>query len=157
MATAQGASVSISLTDTALQERLQAVPGLDTTPLMSRLGEYFQKSTQDRFKTQTDPDGNAWAPLSPGYLKRKKQNSNLILTLNAYLRRGIHYQVQSAVMVAWGSNSLYAAIHNAGGNGTGINGKMKKRQFAGLSAADNAEALDIVQDWYHRRLNGLPD
>ena len=158
MATTQGASVTISLKDTSLLGQLgQMAQGPDTTPLMSRLGEYFQKSTQDRFNTQTDPDGYPWAPLSPGYIKRKKYNSNRILTLRAYLRRGIHYQVLSADTVAWGSNSVYAAIHNSGGDGAGKNGTMPKRQFAGVSAADNTEALAIVQDWYHRRLNGLPE
>ena len=158
MATVQGASVSVSLKDELLLQQLgQMERGPDTSPLMDRLGSYFQSSSQGRFKTQTDPDGNPWAPLSPGYIKRKKKNSNLILTLNAYLRRGIHYQVLSADTVVWGSNSVYAGIHNRGGDGTGRNGTMPKRQFVGVSPDDNAEAQEIVQDWYHRRLNGLPD
>lgn len=158
MATTTGASVTISLKDEQLLVRLETVAqGLDTTPLMSRLGEYFQKSTQDRFTSQTDPAGAPWTPLSPGYIKRKKANAGLILTLNAYLRRGIHYQVLGPDTVAWGSNSVYAAIHNWGGDGTGINGTMPKRQFAGVSEADNTEVLETMQDWLHRKLNGLPD
>lgn len=34
---------------------------------------------------------------------------------------------------------------------------MPKRQYLGVSAADNTEALEIIQDWLHRKLNGLPD
>ena len=155
-----GASVTFTANDDAAIDHLRALAsgqGLDTTPLMNRLGEYFQESTQQRFTTQTDPQGQAWGPLSPGYVKRKKKNQGLILTLNAYLRRGIHYQVEGQDTVAWGSNSVYAAIHNLGGNGTGKNGSMPQRQFLGISAADEAEALDIARDWLHRKIHGLPD
>ena len=158
MATITGASVTITATDDTLRSQLQQLAdNTDTTPLMHRLGEYFQESSQARFTSQTDPQGQRWAPLSPGYLKRKKKNQALILTLNAYLRRGINYQVISPTTVAWGSNSVYAAIHNLGGDGTGRNGNMPQRQYLGLSNADNAEALEIVQDWVHRRIHGLPD
>ena len=194
MPTPNGASLTISLKDRQLLVRLDDVAkGADTKPLMSRFGEYFQKGTQDRFTTQTAPDGNAWAPLSPGYLKRKKKNSTLILTLNAYLRRSIHYQVLGSDTVAWGSNLVYAAIHQNGGtiaqapqsrltrfrdvggrtqfaknrHKKGVterwvtrgayDAQMPARPYLGVSEADDAEVLEMVQDWYHRRLNGLPD
>ena len=158
MATLTGASISITTSDDQLLRNLQELAEApDTTPLMYRMGEYFQGSTQQRFTTQTDPQGLAWKPLSPGYIKRKKKNTSLILTLNAYLRRYILAQVLAADTVAWGSNRVYAAIHNAGGNGSGINGNMPQRQFLGVSDEDNAEVLAIVQDWLHRKMNGLPD
>jgi len=92
----------------------QAVP--DTGPLMPRLGEYLQRSTEQRFKTQTAPDGTPWAPLNERYAKRKKQNKDKILTLRGYLRRYIHYQVQDDQTVEVGSNQKYAAIHQHGGS-----------------------------------------
>ena len=194
MATQSGANLSISLKDRELLVRLDEVAkGADTKSMMSRFGEYFQKSTQDRFASQAGPDGNPWAPLSPGYLNRKKKNSTLILTLNAYLRRSIRYQVLASDTVAWGTNMEYAAIHQFGGtiaqapqsrltrfrevggstqfakkrHTKGVSEKwvergayeaqMPARPYLGVSDADNTEALAIVQDWYHRRLNGLPD
>ena len=42
-----------------LQARIQGLAGMDTTTLMPRLGEYLQSSTQERFATQTAPDGSA--------------------------------------------------------------------------------------------------
>ena len=155
-----GASVTLTANDDSAVAHLRAMAtgqGLDTTTLMDRLGAYFQESSQQRFTTQTDPQGQAWAPLSPGYLKRKRKNTGLILTLNAYLRRGIHYQVQDKTTVVWGSNSVYAAIHNLGGGGAGKNGSMPQRQYLGISAADDAEALEIARDWLHRKIHGLPD
>lgn len=159
MATAKGASFIITPVDDILVTRLRefVASGGDTTELMGRLGSRFTDQTEDRFTTQTDPDGNAWKPLLPGYIKRKKKNKDLVLTLNAYLRRSIHPDVLSADTVAWGSNLIQAAIHNWGGDGTGKNATMPKRQFIGVSADDNTEALEIIQDWLHRKLNGLPD
>ena len=47
-----GANITVSLKDEQLLVRLGDIAqGADTTPLMSRFGEYFQKGTQDRFKT----------------------------------------------------------------------------------------------------------
>ncbi len=193
MTTQTGASISITASDDQLLRNLQDLADApDTTPLMYRMGEYFQDSTQQRFATQTDPQGQAWKPLSPGYLKRKKQNASLILTLNAYLRRDIHYQVLESDTVAWGSNRVYAAIHQEGGTIDQaaqsrrqrfhlVDGKTRfagnrhenaterwvgrsayqveipARPYLGVSASDNDEVLAIVQDWLHRRLNGLPD
>lgn len=194
MATVQGARVTITPTDDVLVSRLRefAEGGGDTRPLMSRMGQYFVSSTQDRFKSQTDPDGNAWAPLSPGYLRRKKQNKDKILTLRGYLRRFIASQVLAPNEVSWGSNRIYAAIQQHGGTIAqapqsrltrfrtvggrtqfakkshkraaerwvergGYDVKIPARPFLGVSAADNAEVIALVQDWLHRRMNGLPD
>lgn len=193
MTTLTGASISITASDDQLLRNLQELAEApDTTPLMYRMGEYFQSSTQQRFITQTDPQGGAWKPLSPGYIKRKKTNTNLILTLNAYLRRDIHYQVEASDSVAWGSNRVYAAIHQWGGTidqaaqsrrqrfhlvdgKTRFAGRQQEnaterwvernayqveipaRPYLGVSAADNDEVLAIVQDWLHRKMNGLPD
>ena len=158
MATITGASVTITATDDTLRSQLQQLAdNIDTTPLMHQLGTYFQASTRERFKTLTDPQGQRWAPLSPGYFKRKKNNQSLILTLRGKLVGLIRYQPLSPTSVAWGSDRPYAAIHNLGGDGTGRNGNMPQRQFLGVSNADNAEALEIVQDWVHRRIHGLPD
>ena len=88
---------------------------LDTSGLMSRLGEYLLKSTQDRFKSQTSPDGEPWAPLQQRYAKRKKYNKDKVLTLRGYLRSYIHYQIPNAQTVVVGSNQKYAAIHQFGG------------------------------------------
>ena len=196
MATKSGANITISIKDKQLVQQLDAAQRLDTTPLMGRLGAYFQKSTRDRFSTQTDPQGREWssyAPLSPGYIKQKKQNKDKILTLAGRLRSWIRHGQPTAYDVAWGTNSPYAAIHQFGGTIMqapqsrltrfrtvgGQNQFAKKRHkrgvteqwvergayevniparpFLGVSDADNKEVLETIQDWYHRRLNGLPD
>lgn len=105
--------------DKAELERLKAFmaeqAALDTSGLMHRLGEYLQRTTQARFKTQTAPDGTPWAPLQQRYARRKKYNKDKVLTLRGYLRSYIHYQVPDAHTVEVGSNQKYAAIHQFGG------------------------------------------
>lgn len=99
-----------------LRDFMDQQAALDPSGLLPRLGEYGVRSTQQRFKTQTAPDGSAWAPLQPRYARRKKYNKDKILTLRGYLRSFIHYQVTGPDSVAWGSNQKHAAMHQEGGS-----------------------------------------
>ena len=133
--------------DTRELDRLQASVRLmassvrDISTLMPRLGEYLQRSTQDRFKTQTDPEGGTWAVLQPHTLKRKKHNRNKILTERGYLRKHIYYQVTSPNRVEVFSDRVYAATHQFG------RGNIPARPFLGLSSKDRDEIGAIVRDW----------
>jgi len=111
-----GTHLTFTVDDAQARAMLARLGEPGTEELMPRLGEYLQASTQKRFKTQTAPDGTAWAPLQPRYARRKKYAKDKILTLRGYLRRGIHYQVTAAADVEVGSNTKYAAIHQLGGS-----------------------------------------
>ena len=110
-----GAHIAATVTDAQARAMLARLGEPGTQDLMPRLGEYLQASTQKRFKSQTAPDGTAWAPLQPRYARRKKYAKDKILTLRGYLRSGIHYQVTGDAEVQVGSNTKYAAIHQFGG------------------------------------------
>lgn len=109
-----GASFKFTIDDAALREMLarQTQP---PTELLSQLGEYLLRSTQDRFKTQMAPDGTPWQALSPGYKKRKDRHRDKVLTLNGTLRNGIRYQLLGDKAVEVGTNALQGAIHQFGG------------------------------------------
>ncbi len=126
-----------------LQARIQGLAGMDTTTLMPRLGEYLQASTQDRFKTQTAPDGSPWDALAPRTLERKKHNRDKVLTARGFLRRGIRYQVLDKSTVQVGTDSVYAATHQYGRDEAHI----PARPFLGLSSADRREITAIIRDW----------
>ena len=70
-------------------------------PLLAQLGEYTLRTTRDRFKTQTGPDGTAWAALQPWYKKEKSQNKNRVLTLRGFLRGQLVSQVVGASPSRW--------------------------------------------------------
>lgn len=110
-----GTHITTTVDDAQARAALARLAEPGTAALMPRLGEYLQRSTQGRFKSQTAPDGSAWAPLQQRYARRKKYNKDKILTLRGYLRTSIHYQVTAPDTVAVGTNTKYAGVHQEGG------------------------------------------
>ena len=123
----------------ALRQRVQVMAGLDTSALMPQLGEYLLASTQDRFGTQTDPEGDKWQALK--HPARKKKNKNKILTLDGFLHKNLRYQVLDKTRVQVGSNAPYAATHQFG------RGTIPARPFLGLGTHDRTELQAIIADW----------
>lgn len=88
----------------------------NTSSLVAQIGEYLQRATESRFRTQAGPDGAAWQPLKPRYLRQKKRNKDKILTLDGYLRRFIRWQADGTDAVLIGTDRKYGAIHQFGGS-----------------------------------------
>lgn len=138
----------------------------DMTPALRGIGEYLANSSRDRFKTQTAPDGSAWAPLSKWYELAKPVNQDNILTLHGYLCNTIHWQVfPDSVLV--GSNLEYAAIHQFGGiirprraKALKVGGRLvgqvriPAREYLGLSAEDVAGCEGVVADYLGGAFDG---
>ncbi len=111
-------AASIRIEDAALRAGLadlQAKLGR-MKPALNDIGEALLNSTRERFRSETDPDGNKWRPLSPAYARKKalKGNSKTILQLRGYLFGSLTYQATDTVLEI-GSNRDYAAIHQFGG------------------------------------------
>ena len=130
--------------------------GRDATPLMRDIGEHLLNTTRDRFDSQTDPDGNPWAPLSDDTKRRKKRNADKILTRDGDLRGNLAYRTgRDAVEI--GSPSIYAGTHQhgalKGAFGTTSRGgpipwgDIPARPFLGLSEADRAEIEELARDY----------
>lgn len=129
-------------------------------PLLAQLGEYTLRTTRDRFKTQTGPDGTAWSALQPWYKKEKSQNKNRVLTLRGFLRGQLVSQVVGGKSVEVGSNLVYAAVHQFGGTIKPKSGKLlafrghvaksvtiPARPYLGLSDADQNELVERTLEW----------
>lgn len=149
------ARTSIKIDQAELQRlgaRMAEQAKVDPSGLMPRLGEYLMRSTEQRFKTQTAPDGTAWAPLSPNYAKSKKYNKDKILTLRGYLRRYIQYQVPEANTVEVGSNLKYAAIHQFGGiiNQAAQSRRMRFRSVNGKTLFAGNKHKRATERWVER-------
>lgn len=148
-----GTHITITVDDAQARAMLERLGEPGAQDLMPRLGEYLQDSTQKRFKTQTAPDGTAWAPLQPRYARRKKYAKDKILTLRGYLRGGIHYQVTGAAEVEVGSNTKYAAIHQLGGNidQNAQSRKVRYRSVAGrVLFAGKKHKRGVTERWVTR-------
>lgn len=111
-----GSTFTLKIDDTGAAEELRRLAELgDAREVLPRLGEYLQRATEGRFKSQTAPDGTPWAPLQPAYARRKKYARDKILTLRGYLRGTIRYQVEDAHAVSVGTDRPYGRIHQLGG------------------------------------------
>lgn len=73
------------------------------------IGNYGANSTRERFKNQTGPDGQRWKAS-----KRALKTGGLTLQLKGHLRGSISHK-SNASGAEWGSNMVYAAIHQFGG------------------------------------------
>ncbi|TBU75205.1 phage virion morphogenesis protein [Phytopseudomonas daroniae] len=82
--------------------------------MLRDMGEYLMIAHDQRFASQTAPDGTPWQALSPAYQRRKKKNADKILVLDGYLKNTLRYQVEGNELV-FGSNRVYAAIQHFGG------------------------------------------
>lgn len=107
---------------TATIDISHALPGLKAAaaglahpaPLLRQIGVYLVHSTQARFNAGTDPSGAPWAPLLPAYAAIKRGPSILI---GAGMSGGLQGSITSEVglnSVQWGSNKIYAAVHQFG-------------------------------------------
>lgn len=76
---------------------------------MRLIGALLVKSTQDNFQAGTAPDGTPWPPSARA---RKEGGKTLIKT--GRLLASVNYQA-TAQSVEVGSNAIYAAIHQLGG------------------------------------------
>ena len=135
----------------------------DPSPLLAELGEYGLRSTRARFKTQTAPDGTAWAALQPWYQKEKRRNKHRILALNGYLRGQMTWQLVGDRTVEIGSNLPYAAVHQFGATIKPraakvlmFRGHVAKsvtipaRPYLGLSDEDRSEIVGRTLEWLQR-------
>jgi phage virion morphogenesis protein len=122
----------------------------DMTPVMRDLGEYFVRSTKERFAEGKSPEGIAWAAKSPVTLARYKKTGGGTRPLfgpSGMLSRTIAFEA-SATEVAWGSNMIYAAMMQKGGTKAQwphLWGNIPARPFLGVSAEDEPKALGILE------------
>jgi phage virion morphogenesis protein len=110
-------------------------------------------ATRSRFDTETAPDGSKWAALSPRYAARKARMRSVvdggkrILAKRGTLRDTIRYKASRSDVVI-GSNEVYAAIHQLGGQaGRGRKATIPARPFLGISPQDQEEILRILGDY----------
>ena len=110
-------------------------------PALREIGEHLIESTQNRTAKQVDPNGEAWAPLSPKTIKQKAKSgqSNKILRGLGSLADTLNYQI-SQNQLAFGSNMEYAATHQFGR----LSANIPQRELIGLSSDDNIEILEIL-------------
>lgn len=94
----------------AALDRLAAIDD-DLRPLWQTIGEILVSSTKERFRTETDPVGLPWAPLSQPYASRKKGAG--ILKETGQLAWSIVWQLAGDTLLV-GTNRPHAETHQFG-------------------------------------------
>jgi phage virion morphogenesis protein len=149
------ANITVRIDDAELRKAIDRVIDhmADLTPAMQEIGDYMITATRDRFDTETAPDGSKWAALSPRYAARKARMRSVvdggkrILAKRGTLRDTIRYKASRSDVVI-GSNEVYAAIHQLGGQaGRGRKATIPARPFLGISPQDQEEILRILGDY----------
>jgi phage virion morphogenesis protein len=88
--------------------RMRAL-GENARPIFDAIAQYGESSTRLRFKNQAGPDGQAWKPS-----KRAQKTGGQTLVHKARLLRSITHRATGS-SAEWGSNVVYAGIHQFGG------------------------------------------
>lgn len=126
----------------ALREALSR--STDLAPLMADIAETLLQGTQERFRTETDPDGNPWAPLDPTYLAMKIEDGLQPGILKATgLMVDTLFQEFGTDFAEVGSGRLQAATHQFGDSERGI----PERPFLGASDEDIEDITGAIIDY----------
>ena len=164
---ARGASVTIDASQVAdLARRLRAASVAPTAPLMEAIAAVGESATRARIAAGGPaPDGAEWAPRHPDY-----QNTKPILNLGGGLVDSIAWEAD-ADSAAWGSNLIYARIHQLGGTITPVHAAalqfelggetvtaqsvtIPARPYLGWGADEVRMAEDVVEAWLDQHLGG---
>lgn len=112
--------VTISIDDREVLGALDRLRGAvaDPTGLTHALGAHFVFSTQRNFETETAPDGTPWPRLSPRTAEKRvgrgRRGYDHMLRVTTRLYRSVNYSADAGG-VEWGSNLVYARVHQLGG------------------------------------------
>lgn len=132
--------------------------GANPQPLLADIAALGENSTRARFRNQTGPDGQRWKPSL-----RAQFNGGKTLTKDGHLGDSITHSADRKT-AAWGTNRIYAAIHQFGGTikAKGAGGlrfaipglgwrtvqqvEIPERPFLGISREDEQDILDLVSN-----------
>jgi phage virion morphogenesis protein len=133
--------IQIDVDDSKVQAMLQRLIAFGSHPrkAMEDIATYGESSTRQRFADQAGPDGAAWLPS-----QRVQEKGGKTLIKDRHLLDSI---VSSAGDngAEWGSNLIYAAIHQFGGQaGRGRKVEIPPRPYLGINSEDEENILDII-------------
>jgi phage virion morphogenesis protein len=116
--------------------------GQNLAPAFRDIGEHFITSTQQRFRDQESPDGEAWELLSVDTILNKALTGQSDSILRGYgtLADTLNYQLNNDQLM-FGTNMEYGASHQFGRDEINL----PAREFLGVSNEDETEILAILR------------
>lgn len=171
-----GAFFEVSLDDTAIRAAFERLENgyANPQPLFEKIGAYGVRSTQERFISQSGPNGAEWRAWNPAYAELRGPGS--ILTASGALAQSLSFAAGLSE-VKWGSPMIYAAAHQFGATIVPKNAPALKFQLAsegggpfevqvksvtiparpylGLNEVDREEIIALTGDYTQELLDGF--
>ncbi len=130
-------------------QRIAALDDLNNELLLDAIGAEVETQTRRRIREEkTAPDGTPWPEWSENYAETRHGGHSLLMG-DGDLEDSIQYLIGND-QVEIGSNLVYAAHHNFGGNdiGTGI----PQREYLGFSEENLIDIGDVLIDELNEQL-----
>lgn len=129
-------SITIDIDDKGFQNYIEELfkKVKDLNPLMRIISQTMKLEVDENFETEGQNAGEKWADWSDPWRLRRTQlgrGSGKIMNFNGELRQSITRKATGTEAIV-GTNKVYAAIHNFGGEIKKRNGgtfEMEKRAF----------------------------
>ena len=116
-----GARISFTLDDKGFEAGVAKLGGVLRTSAIRAIGVALVETTQQRFKSGTEPFGQKWHALLPAYAEIKK-GPGILRGATQQLMLGMTFST-AGNQVTVGSNKIYAAVHQFGATIKAKNGK----------------------------------
>jgi phage virion morphogenesis protein len=122
--------------------KIEQLSKLDKSELLESLAQLGEQQTKRRISEEKEsPDGESWKDWERAYALTRHSGHSLLMG-DGNLLESIASTAPSGDEIAWGSNLIYAAVHNFGH--TFDDGReVPERRYLGISA-DNAEEMEEV-------------
>ncbi|MBR0559506.1 phage virion morphogenesis protein [Neokomagataea anthophila] len=110
------ASITLTGSFDPMRQSLKSVAdiGRDPQAVLQAVGHIVLNSTRDRIRRQVQPDGSAFAPLNPVYALTK-EGPGILRGPN--FQNGLYGSLTAKAtgnVLRWGSNKVYARVHQFG-------------------------------------------
>ncbi len=121
----------------------------DLSPAMAEISEYLHERPRHHFDNEQAPDGTPWAPLAESTKKARARKGipvdKILHGQSLHLRDTIFpfYSRDEAGVSTGPGTDKYAATQQFGDDSRNI----PARPFLGLGVEDEAEVLDILNDF----------
>ncbi|MEM9804664.1 MAG: phage virion morphogenesis protein [Cyanobacteria bacterium P01_D01_bin.56] len=137
--------VSIEITDDEINKALLRLSARtqNLKPVFDQFGPYLLDRIRSYFRDETEPDGTPWAPLSPSWQRRKKQEGRDrgIGRYTLSMLNGLAYDANENRLQV-GSREPYAPAFQFGVPQR----NQPARPFLGVTDADRQKLSEIIEE-----------
>lgn len=148
------AGVFYELSEHGLEEAIAGITAVASPvtrmEIADSIGALLESSTKRRISDEKRaPDGTPWAPWSEDYGATQRPGQTILMSEGDLLDS--IQAVTGLSEIKWGSNLVYAAIHQFGGADVG-KPELPARPYLGLSDQDARDIRETVADVYGQAL-----